>query len=313
MVKLNYIKGILFGIGSAILIGIQPIIVISLPPEIDAYLFATMTVFYETIIFLPLFFLERRRLNLTLKQDPSKLDEVNLLKNGWKRNKYFLIYIGINFAIAQILLYLAYQLSGAINASLAQKTTIIFGLLFGFLINHEKISLMQIIFSIILFFGLTLAVTQGNFNIIEFNIGVLIMLLTTAIWMLAHTFTKPILESKELTSIQLVFIRNLLNSIILISTYFIFFPIQNIRLILDPISQFYFIIMGFAYGFDLFFWYKAISYINVSTATIIIAPSPIITALFATLFLGEKFTIFHLLGTIIIIISILVIVKEKGK
>ncbi|MFX1266430.1 MAG: DMT family transporter [Promethearchaeota archaeon] len=313
MVKLNYIKGILFGIGSAILIGIQPIIVISLPSEIDAYLFATMTVFYETIIFLPLFFLERRHLNLTLKQDPSKLNEINILKNGWKKNKYFLIYIGINFAIAQILLYLAYQLSGAINASLAQKTTIIFGLLFGFLINHEKISLTQIVFSIILFFGLTLAVTQGNFNIIEFNVGVLIMLLTAAIWMLAHTFTKPILERKELSSIQLVFIRNFLNSIILISTYFIFFPIQNIRFIFDPTYQFFFIIMAFAYGFDLFFWYKAISYINVSTDTIIIAPSPIITALFATLFLGEKFTIFHLFGTIIIIISILVIVKEKGE
>jgi drug/metabolite transporter (DMT)-like permease len=272
-----------------------------------------MTVFYETIIFLPLFFLERRRLNSTLKQDSLKRDEINTLKNGWKKNKYFLFYIGINFAIAQILLYLAYQLSGAINASLAQKTTIIFGLLFGFLINHERISFKQIIFSIILFLGLTLAVTRGNFNIIEFNIGVLIMLLTAAIWMLAHTFTKPILERKELTSIQLVFTRNLLNSIILISTYFIFFPIQNVTLIFDPIHQFYFIIMGFAYGFDLYFWYKAISYINVSTATIIIAPSPIITALFATLFLGDEFTIFHLFGTIIIIISIVVIVKEKGK
>ncbi|MFW9947718.1 MAG: EamA family transporter, partial [Candidatus Odinarchaeota archaeon] len=145
------------------------------------------------------------------------------------------------------------------------------------------------------------------------NIGILIMLLTAAIWMIAHTLTKPILERKEITSIQLVFIRNLLNSIILISTYFIFFPIQNIKLIFDPLSQIYFIIMGFAYSFDLFFWYKAISYINVSTATIIIAPSPIITALFATLFLGEEFTIFHFFGTIIIIISILVIVKEKGK
>jgi len=273
-----------------------------------------MTVFYETIIFLPLLFLERKRLNLTLKQDPSKLDEINILKNGWKKNKNFLIYIGINFAIAQILLYLAYQLSDdPINASLAQKTTIIFGLLFGFLINHEKISLIQIVFSIILLFGLTLAVTKGNFNIIEFNIGVLIMLLTAAIWMLAHTFTKPILERRELSSIQLVFIRNFLNSIILGSTYFIFFPIQNIRLIFDPISQFYFIIMGFAYGFDLFFWYKAISYINVSTATIILAASPIITALFATSFLGDIFTIFHLFGTIIIIISIIVIVKAKGK
>lgn len=71
--------------------------------------------------------------------------------------------------------------------------------------------------------------------------------------------------------------------------------------------------MGFAYGFDLFFWYHSLKYIDVSTASIIIAPSPIITAIIATLFLGELFTLFHVLGTIIIIISIIFIVKKKNQ
>ena len=160
-------------------------------------------------------------------------------------------------------------------------------------------------------FSLTLAVTQGSFNILEFNIGVIIMIITTILWMLAHSIARPILEKNELSSIQVVFIRTLLNGILLFSTYFIFFPTKNIFLLFDPINEIFFILMGIAYSFDLFCWYKALSYIDVSTASIIIAPSSIITAVFVTIILGEIFTVFHLIGAIVIILSIIINVRIK--
>ena len=52
----------MYGVGSLILIGIQPIIISSRPSEIDIYTFAMMTVIYEAIIFLPLMLLERKRI-----------------------------------------------------------------------------------------------------------------------------------------------------------------------------------------------------------------------------------------------------------
>ena len=130
MKNLNYIKGILYGIGSVILIGIQPIIANSRPSKIDAYLFATMTVIFEAAIFFPLFLIERNRLKSNYDSDPAKYEKNHLLLHGWKKHKKLLIYLGINFAIAQILFFVSFQLAGAINASLAQQTTIIFGLLF---------------------------------------------------------------------------------------------------------------------------------------------------------------------------------------
>lgn len=309
-IKDNF-KGFLFGIGSLILIGIQPIIANSRPSEIDAYLFAMMTVIYQALIFLPLLILERKSLH-NIKENSENIIIIKQLK-GWRKHKKLIIYLGINFAIAQVLFYVAYRLAGAINASLAQKTTVIFGLLFGFLINHEKISVSQIFFSVLLLFGVILAVTNGSFNLLEFNIGVIIMMVTTILWMLAHALTKPILETKEISSIQLVFIRNFLNGLILITTYFLFYPLENIKLIVNPVNQFFFILMGFVYGFDLLCWYLSLKYIDISTASIIIAPSPIITAIIATIFLGDSFTFFHVLGTIIIIISIIFIVKRKVK
>ena len=307
----SYLKGILYGIGSVILIGIQPIIANSRPSEIDAFFFAMITVIYEAIIFFPLFLIEQKQLKGNIRKETNENEENNIVLNGWKKHKALLVYLRVNFAIAQILFFLSFELAGAINASLAQKTTIIFGLLFGFLINHEKISITQIIFSVILLFGVVLAVTQGSFNLLEFNIGVLVMIATTCLWMIAHSFTKPILEKNELSSIQIVFIRNCLNGIVLFSTYFIFFPIKNMILLFSPVNHLFFILMGISYSFDLFCWYKALAYIDVSTASLIIAPSPIITALFAMIILGETFTIFHLIGMIIITISIIVIINKK--
>ncbi len=272
-----------------------------------------MTCLIEAAIFLPLVVIERKKIKVSYKNNLLNFDEMHSLLYGYRKRKNaaLLLYIGINFAIAQILFFAAYQLAGAINGSLAQQTSIIFALLFGFIINHEKISKIQILFSFILLFGLTLAITQGNFNLLEFNLGILLMMITTLLWMLAHTLTKPLLENNEITSTQLVFIRNALSGLILISTYFLFFPLENVNLLFNPINLFFFIAMGIIYGFDVFCWYKSLKYIEVSKATILVSPMPILTAIFAFFILGETFTIFHLIGTIIIIASIVIIIREK--
>jgi drug/metabolite transporter (DMT)-like permease len=71
--------------------------------------------------------------------------------------------------------------------------------------------------------------------------------------------------------------------------------------------------MGVIYGIGLYFWYKSLEYINVSKATILTSGNLIFTAIFATFLLGEIFTIFHLIGTILVIISIIIIVNPMIK
>jgi len=189
------------------------------------------------------------------------------------------------------------------------KTTIFFSLLFDWLILREKITLRQVIFSIILFFGLFLAVTEGSFTLLELNLGIIVLLSVSGIWMFTHAISKPMLDRKEITSIQLVCIRNFISSFFLISTYFIFFPIKNIELLLNPSTMFWGILMGSIYGIGLYLWYKTLENINVSKATILISGNLIFTAIFASLLLSEIFTVFHLIGTILVIISIFLIVN----
>ena len=311
-------QGLFYGIIIVILVGIQPIIANTRPSELDSYIFAAMTCIVEALIFFPVMLIERRNFKSLKKGNPEEDIALDSRLHGWKRHKPLLLYIGINFAVAQILFFVGYELAGSINGALAQKTTVIFGLLFGYLINKEHVDKIQVLFSFILLSGLTLAITEGSFNLLEFNLGVLVLLITTTLWMLAHAFTKPILDKNESTSVQLVFIRNGISGIILFSSYFLFYfliqPVflpEKINLFSKPINILYFLAMGVVYGFDLFCWYKLLELIGVSKGSVIVSPTPIVTAFFA-IFIGEIFTIFHLVGLVIIIVSIYVIVRKKS-
>lgn len=186
-------------------------------------------------------------------------------------------------------------------------------MILGYLILKEKITKLQLLFSFVLFLGLTIGITQF-FSLIQFNItiliGVVILLVISFLWMIGHTLTKPIFNKKEATPIQMVFLRNFISGFILLITYFIFFPI-NYRIWIDPDNLRFFLIMGIVYGSGLVCWYKTLSYLDVSKASTIFAPTPITAALFASFILGESFTIYHLIGVILVIISIIVIVNQK--
>ncbi len=311
MEKTNLKKGLIFGIFGTILGGFNPIIANSRPEIIDAYLFAAMTVIVQAIIFIPLMLVERNKLKSDYNNKIITFNEMDSLLYGYKKNIPLLIFVGISFGFCFILFFEGYKATGAINGNLALKTTIFFSLIFDWLLLRERISIKQVVFSIILFFGLFLAVTQGSFNIFELNIGVLILLSVAGIWMFFHALTKSMLDRHEISTIQLVCIRNTISSIFLFSTYFLFYPLENVNILLNPISLSWGILMGGAYGLGLYLWYKCLENISVSKATIIISGNLLFTVIFAMLLLGEVFTIFHLMGTILVIMSIIVIVNQK--
>ena len=306
----NLERGIIFGLLGAFLIGLQPIVANSIPMIIDAYLFAAMTTSVEALIFFPLALIERRKIKLDFENEKISTEELNSLLHGYKRNVPLLIFVGGAFGFGMFLFFTGYALAGAINGSLAQKTALFFSLLFGSIILHEKITKKQIGFSILLFFGLFVAVSQGSFNLLELNAGVLVLLLLACIWVFAHTISKPILDRKESTAIQMICIRNGISGIILLSTYFLFFPLENISLFYDLTNIYFFVLMGFVYGCGLFCWYKTLTYLDISKASVLVSPTPVITAIFATMLLGENFTVYHLIGTCIVMFSIYMIVRD---
>lgn len=311
MPEQNLKKGLLFGFISAFIIGTAPIVANSRPSELDFYIFAAMTNLVELVIFCPLFMVERKKFKDSLTMNLENLEVINSQLHGWKNNKKILLAIGIIFTVVPAFNFLGLEFAGAINGSLVLKTRILFTLLFGYLILREKVTKLQVLFSFVLFFGLTLAITQGSFNLLEFNFGVIVLLINVIISPIGHILAKSVLDRNEITPFQIIVIRNLISFIILFSTYFLFFPLENIKLFLDPINYFWFILMGFNYGFGILFWYKTISYLEIGKAMILLSFTTIVTVILATAFLGEDFTYLHIVGMIIMIFSTIIIIKQK--
>ncbi len=309
----NTKKGLIFGTIGVFLIGLQPVIANSRPSIVDPYIFAAFTAFIEAIIFLPLYFFERKKLNSHKEKNLDDREKFYSLLNSWKKkdNVKLLIIIGLTFTIVPILLYIGYELAGAINSAIVLKTEIVFALIFGFIFLGEKIRKTQIIFCCILFFGLLITITQGFSNLLELNAGMLVLLLSVALFTFIHSLTKVKFDKNELFPTQIIFIRNLLSGIILLSIYFIIFPFDNFYEIIKPGNFIFILLMGLDYGFSLFFWYKTLTYIKIGTATIINSLTPFTAALFSFIILGDLFTIYHLIGTVIIIFSIIMIVREE--
>ncbi|TXT60902.1 MAG: EamA-like transporter family protein [Promethearchaeota archaeon] len=307
----NIKKGITYGVLGVFLIGLQPIVANARPSYLDAYIFAAMTTIIESLLFFPLMLLERRKLKSEKQNGTMDVEIVERKLHGWKANKILLFLVGLNFGIMQILFFLGYEWAGSINGALAQKTTVLFSLLFGYLLLGERITKVQVLFSILLFIGLIFAVTEGSFDLLSFNPGVIVLLITTCFWMLAHTLTKPVFRRNEATPTQMVFVRNLISGLILFSTYFIFFPLENLSFFLDPVNNFFFITMGVVYGSGLFCWYNSLENLDVSKASILASPTPIATAFFSFIIFQEILSIFQLIGSFIVIISIIIIFKSK--
>jgi drug/metabolite transporter (DMT)-like permease len=309
----NFKKGLFYAILGSLLISLQPVIANARPSIIDAYLFGAVVALIEALIFLPIFLLERRSIKKSIKSDMLNHEKYDMLLNGWKKkeNLRLFIIIGVGFSFIPIFLYIGFESAGAINGSLSMKTEIIFALILGYLVLKEKINKVQILFCLLLFFGVLLAVTQGSFDVLELNFGVIILIISVFLFTILHTITKIGLEKNEIFSSQVVFIRNLMSGILLSSTYFIFFPLENITILLDPENLIFFLLMGIDYGFSLFSWYRALTYFQIGKITIIGSLTPIATAFFSFLFLGEIFTWYHLIGTIIIIFAIIMIMREK--
>lgn len=313
MENYNLRKGIIFASICIFTIGLQPVISNARPSIIDPYLFGAITALIEAIFFFPIFLIERGKLKRELSNDPILHKKNSSLIHGWKKksNVRMIIIIGITFSAVPILLYIGYELAGSIISSLTMKSEIIFALIFGFLFLKEKISKVQILFCFLLFLGLVIAITGGSLNLLEFNLGVLILLFSTLLFTFVHTLTKISFERNELFPSQVVFLRNLISGVLLTILYFLIFPLENLAIIIDPYNFIFFLLMAIDYGASLYLWYKALTYIQIGKSTIIISLTPIVSAFFSFIILGEIFTFFHLIGTIIIIFSIFMIIREK--
>ncbi|MDK2854005.1 MAG: hypothetical protein PWQ92_899 [Thermococcaceae archaeon] len=226
-----------------------------------------------------------------------------LLTSRWKEVKENPQYIPRAFLVGVFgtaLAYIAYsygaRLSTAINASLITRAEVLFSFVLAYVFLREKIAKGQIFWSLSILVGLFLVITQGK--AIVPRKGDLLLLLVPLFWQSGHVIAKKLPYNPFLIAA----FRNTFGGILLL---LLAFP-SGLEFSKLAVAE------GIILSFGQVIWYLAIKRINLSKATAIITPAPAVAIGVATL-LGEEFTVYHLVGFVLITIGTFMVSRIKSE
>ncbi len=303
------IKGLFFAIIVLIGNGIHPIINNSRPLLLDPLNFVLQMSIFEFILAIPTCVLEIRGLKankqmITIPQDKKP------------RMVYFirLFLIGAIFTAANYFYVVGLQLAGSVSGSIALKVSPLYLLLIGALFLNEKFDWKQLLIICWMLIGLFYLATQGTWQIEVFSIGFGILLITPLLWSIGHAITKVLIRNNQIFPSFVILVRTGIITILIFTITIITNGWNYIQdSFLNPEFQWFSFLMGITYFFMHFGWYTAIGYLDLSFASALVTPSPILTLLFALIFTDESVHPYQIIGMIGIFIGLYLLILNKNK
>jgi drug/metabolite transporter (DMT)-like permease len=219
-----------------------------------------------------------------------------------------LVVVGVVFGLALILYVWGVDNSGAIIGSMAMKTQVVIGLIWGALLLKEKATWRQFFFSLLLLFGLAIALTGGTMQFEAVTIGVLALIVVANMWTVGHSIVKPRLIRGEVLVTQVIFVRQMVGFLVLLGLYLALNPGDLVAALANPQILLWALLMAVAYGGGHIFWYRTLRDLPVGQATAMGAPNTIGTVILAALFLGELVTVYHIAGLAIVLVALFCII-----
>lgn len=295
----NNIKiGIVLSFISLVLLGIMPIISNSRPMEISALSFALYLSFWQLVFATPVFLSEYKFSN-------HGILETNLPKNLKKKTILIILATGSLFGISTFLYVLSMEKAGTVSASIAIQAYPLFSILWETIFLNKKKSKTELLFTFLLIVGLYYLGTNGTWQIEGLSYWFFFALSVPLIWSIAHVIIKEILDKTPITPAQVTFFRVFISTIVIFTISVSTNGVSQIfNLIWNPAFQIFAIAMGLVYYLELINWFYAVKYIDVSVASSIAAPWPVVTVFLAILFLDESIKNYQAFTLVIVCISV---------
>lgn len=266
---------------SLVLLGIMPVISNSRPMDISALNFALYLSFWQLIFASPVFFFEFKSLN-------KGILETRLPNDLKKKTILIILATGSLFGISTFLYVLSLEKAGTVSASIAIQAYPLFSILWEAIFLNKKKSREELLFTFLLIIGLYYLGTNGTWQIVGLSFWFIIALSVPLIWSVAHVIIKEVLDKTPITPAQVTFFRVLISTIIILVISISTNGVDRIfSLLWNNKFQIFAMAMGIVYYIELINWFYAVKYIDVSLASSITAPWPVVTVFLAILFLDE--------------------------
>ena len=290
--------GIILSVISLFLLGLLPIISNSRPSDLNALNYAFYLSFWQLICSIPFFIYESTKSNSGIFQKSA---------DSKMRNKTLMImgFTGIIFSISTFFYVFAIETAGTVSGSLAMSTYPLFSIFMEFLMFKKTRRTIEIFFTIIILVGIYYLGTEGSWLISDFSIWFGLALIVPFLWSIAHVIIKNSIDTSPITPSQITFIRVLIASIVLFGISSLVNGTGNVlEGLMNPEFQIIGFLMGIVYYLELINWFYAVKHIEVSVASTITTPAPLITMILALLILKEHIGLYQIIAMIIVFASL---------
>lgn len=294
----NRNMGVSLSFISLFLLGVLPIISNSRPSALNALNFAFYLSLWELICSLPFFLYEliNQKKGIFKNSIDSRIRKKSFMVMGTT---------GIIFSISTFFYVFAFETAGTISAAIALQTYPLFSIIMEFILFKKKKQFGELIFTLILIIGIYYLGTEGTWLIEGFSPWFALALIVPFLWSIAHVIIKNTLDTSPITPNQVTFFRVLISSALL---FFISSTIHGISNVFEGLMnlefQLFGFLMGIVYYLELVNWFYAVKHVDVSVASTITTPSPIITLIFAYFILRESVELYQIIAMIIVFVSL---------
>jgi drug/metabolite transporter (DMT)-like permease len=163
----------------------------------------------------------------------------------------------------------------------------------------------ELAFTFLLIGGIYYLGTNGTWAIEGFSPWFGLALTVPFLWSIAHVTIKNTLDKSPITPNQVTFVRVLISSIILFT---VAVSVNGVTNVIDGLIhidfQIFAFLMGLFYYLELVNWFYAVKHVDVSVASSITTPTPVVTMILVIIFLHEPIKMYQLLSMGVVFISL---------
>ena len=298
IVKSNIKTGIILSFVSLILLGIMPIISNSRPMEIGALNFALYLSVWQLIVATPVLLIEYRYANRGIL-------DADLSGRLKRKTVLIILATGALFGVSTFVYVLALEKAGTVSASIAIQAYPLFAILWETIFLNRKKTTAELLFTFLLIVGLYYLGTNGTWLIEGLSYWFIFALSVPFIWSVAHVIIKEVLDKTPITPAQVTFFRVLVSVIVIFTMSVTINGFSQVaHLMENNVFQMYAAAMGFVYYLELVNWFYAVRHVDVSVASSITTPWPVVTVILAIIFLHESIEIYQVVTLVIVFISV---------
>ncbi len=296
--KSNIKTGIVLSFVSLILLGIMPIISNSRPMEIGALNFALYLSVWQLIVATPVLLIEYRYANRGIL-------DANLSGRLKRKTVLIILATGALFGVSTFVYVLALEKAGTVSASIAIQAYPLFAILWETIFLNRKKTTAELLFTFLLIVGLYYLGTNGTWLIEGLSYWFIFALSVPLIWSVAHVIIKEVLDKTPITPAQVTFFRVLVSVIVIFTMSVTINGLSQVaQLMENSVFQMYAAAMGLVYYLELVNWFYAVKHVDVSVASSITTPWPVVTVILAIIFLHESIEIHQVVTLVIVFISV---------